>query len=279
MSTVNAGYQAAHHMDAGQRRLSRHRRESSRCEAFCFSLGSMSESALTPEPSELGQLRRERLLSARLYVCTDLQRFILRPDAGPVDELDLESLRQFYVDAFTGGVDIIQVRDKNVSVQTEIAALTLLKQVADEHGGLSAANDRADLALITGVDVFHVGQEDLSTDQARAILGDDVVIGRSCRTFEQVRAAVEDIGIDYYCTGPVWETPTKPGRAAVGTELPARASVLETAKPFFAIGGINAENLHEVTEAGAERVVVVRAVTEAADTVAAAQALREQLPG
>ncbi|TLP79839.1 thiamine phosphate synthase [Nesterenkonia sphaerica] len=232
----------------------------------------------TPEPTHLGQLRRERLLSARLYVCTDLQRFIAYPDAGPVNELGFEALRQFYAAAFAGGADIIQVRDKRVTVQTEIAALTLLKEVADEYGGLSAANDRADVAAITEVDVFHVGQEDLSTEQARSILGDDVVIGRSCRTFEQVREAEADIGIDYYCTGPVWETPTKPERAAVGLELPARAAALESAKPFFAIGGINAANLNEVTAAGADRVVVVRAVTEAEDPAAAAQALREQLP-
>lgn len=231
-----------------------------------------------PEPSQLGQLRRERLLGAQLYVCTDLQRFITRPEAGPVDELDLDALYEFFAAAYAGGTDIIQVRDKQVSVQTEIAALTLLKQTADEYGALSAANDRADLALITGVDVFHVGQEDLSTDQARGILGDDVLIGRSCRTWEQVREAVAEIGIDYYCTGPVWETPTKPGRAAVGTELPAQAATLESEKPFFAIGGINAENIGEVTEAGADRVVVVRAVTQAPDPAAAARTLRESLP-
>ncbi|WP_300345025.1 thiamine phosphate synthase [Nesterenkonia sp.] len=232
----------------------------------------------TPEPTQLGQLRRERLLSSRLYVCTDLQRFLRRPEAGPVDELDFDALREFFAAAYSGGTDIIQVRDKQVSAQTEIAALTLLKEVADEYGGLSAANDRADIAAITGVDVFHVGQEDLSTEQARMILGDDVVLGRSCQTLDQVREADSDIGIDYYCTGPVWETPTKPDRPAVGTELPAAAASLESAKPFFAIGGINAENIGEVTAAGADRVVVVRAVTQAADPAAAARALREKLP-
>ncbi|WP_150463206.1 thiamine phosphate synthase [Nesterenkonia ebinurensis] len=232
----------------------------------------------TPEPTHLGQLRRERLLASRLYVCTDLQRFITRPEAGPVDELDFEALRSFFAEAYAGGVDIIQVRDKNVSARTEIAALTLLKEVADEYAGLSAANDRADLALITGVDVFHVGQEDLATDHARAILGDDVIIGRSCRSLTQVREADSDIGIDYYCTGPVWETPTKPGRAAVGTELVAQAAGLESVKPFFAIGGINTENIGQVTGAGGDRVVVVRAVTQASDVAAAARTLREHLP-
>ncbi|WP_022872642.1 thiamine phosphate synthase [Nesterenkonia alba] len=240
----------------------------------------MSETTTStvPELTQLGQLRRERLLAARLYVCTDLQRFITRPEAGPVEELDLEALRTFCVAAFTGGVDIIQIRDKQVSVQTELAALTLLKQVADEHGGLSAANDRADVARLSDVDVLHVGQEDLSTDQARLIVGPDVVVGRSCRSLPQVREAVSEPGIDYFCTGPVWQTPTKPGRAAVGTELVSLAAGLETGKPFFAIGGINTENIAEVTQAGADRVVVVRAVTEAADPAAAARALRDHLP-
>lgn len=237
----------------------------------------MSEST-SPDPTQLGQLRRERLLNSRLYVCTDLQRFIAYPEAGPVDELGFEALRAFYADAFSGGADIIQVRDKNVSAQTELAALSLLKDVADEYGGLSAANDRADLALIAGVDVFHVGQQDLSTEQARMILGEDVLIGRSCQTLEQVREADADVDLNYYSTGPVWPTPTKPDRAAVGTELPAEAAALESVKPFFAIGGISAENIDEVTAAGAERVVVVRAVTEAEDTAAAAAALRQKLP-
>lgn len=234
--------------------------------------------AHTPHPSHMGHLRRERLVSARLYVCTDLQRFITRPEAGPVDELEFDALRDFFVAAYTGGVDIIQIRDKGVAVQTEIAALTLLRQVANEYGGLSAANDRADVALITGVDVFHVGQDDLTTEEARLVLGDDVVIGRSCQSIEQVREADSDIGLDYYCTGPIWETPTKPGRAAVGLELPAQAAGLESSKVFFAIGGIDETNIGEVTAAGADRVVVVRAVTQASDPAASARALREQLP-
>lgn len=240
----------------------------------------MTESltARTPEPSHLGQLRRERLLSSRLYVCTDLQRFIGDPAAGPVDELDFDALRSFFVEAYSAGVDIIQVRDKHVTVQTEIAALTLLKQVADEYGGLSAANDRADVAALTGVDVFHTGQEDLSTAEARTLLGDDVVLGRSCHTWEQVRDADSDIGLDYFCTGPVWETPTKPGRQAVGLDLPRQAAQLETATPFFAIGGVDQDTIGELTGVGVDRVVVVRAVTQASDVGEAVAALRRQLP-
>ncbi len=217
-------------------------------------------------------------MAVRLYVCTDLQRFITAPEAGPVDELDFDALRAFFEDCYAGGVDIVQVRDKQVSVRTEISALWLLKQVADEYGGLSAANDRADVAVIADVDVFHIGQDDLSPEQARSILGDDVLIGRSCRTAEQVQIAAEDPEVSYYCTGPVWETPTKPGRAAVGLELPRAAVDVEPSKPFFAIGGIDVENVDQVTEAGAWRAVVVRAVTDAPDPRAAAEALRSRLP-
>lgn len=242
----------------------------------------MNTAAPDHEPSHgqhtIGQLRRGRLMASRLYVCTDLQRFITAPDAGPVDELDFDALQAFFEAAYSGGVDIIQVRDKHVAVQTEIAALNLLRQIADSHGCLSAANDRADVAAVTGVDVFHIGQEDLTADQARQVLGEDVIIGLSCRTPEQVDDAAADPALDYFCAGPVWETPTKPGRAAVGLELPRHAAQLESSKPFFAIGGIDATTIDEVSASGAYRVVVVRAVTRAEDPHQASAALRERLP-
>ena len=134
------------------------------------------------------------------------------------------------------------------------------------------------------MDVFHTGQTDLTTAQCRALLGPDVVLGRSCHTGAQVRTARAEDGLDYFCTGPVWATPTKPGRAAVGLELPALAARLDVedlagARPWFAIGGVDADRLPEVRAAGAERIVVVRAVTQAEDPEAAARTLRAGLPG
>lgn len=225
---------------------------------------------------------RERLAAARLYLCTDLARFL---DAeGALDE---DRVAAFCRAVFAGGVDILQVRDKQVPVAVELRALALVRAAADAHGGLVAANDRADVALLAGVDVFHVGQTDLSTAQARAVLGPDVVLGRSCHTPDQVDAALADDGLDYFCTGPVWETPTKPGRAAVGLELPgyAAARSAEAAAagrsphPFFAVGGIDVPQVPQVRAAGAERIVVVRAITQAEDPEAAARALREAVAG
>lgn len=217
---------------------------------------------------EAGDRRRSALADARLYVCVDLSR-------------GLPELLDFAEAAFRGGVDILQVRDKHAEARAEVEALRALRPVAEAHGALLAANDRADVAVLAGVDVLHLGQGDLTTEDARALVGPEVLVGRSTRTIEQMREAEADPGIDYFCTGPVWETPTKPDRAAVGLELPRAAAELASTSqaptPFFAIGGIDVGRVPEVREAGAERIVVVRAVTAARDPEAAARALRDAL--
>lgn len=223
---------------------------------------------------------RDRLADARLYLCTDLAWFL---DAG--GGLEKDRFSTFCRAVFTGGVDILQVRDKQVPVAVELQALALVREAADAHGALVAANDRADVARLAGVDVFHVGQTDLTTQQARAVLGPDVVLGRSCHTPEQVDAALADEGLDYFCTGPIWPTPTKPGRPAVGLRLPQHAAARSTQiaagggkpSPFFAIGGIDVPQVPQVRAAGAERIVVVRAITQAEDPEAAARALRQAM--
>lgn len=224
--------------------------------------------------------RAARLAAARLYVCTDLSHH-LRDD----DSLDADAFAAFTAACFRGGVDVLQVRDKTVPVGVELEALGIVVELAREHGALSAANDRADVALLAGVDVFHTGQTDLTSRQAAALLGPDVLLGRSCHTPEQVRVAAADPELAYFCTGPVWETPTKPGRTAVGLALPRFAAELTAPKGeapgrvFFAIGGIDVARLPEVRATGAERIVVVRAVTGAEDPEAAARDLRAALEG
>src|SRR5690606_11157694 len=116
----------------------------------------------------------------------------------------------------------------------------------------------------------HLGQGDLPVPAARAILGPDVLIGRSTHAGPEAAAAAVQEGVDYFCTGPCWPTPTKPGRHAPGPDLVRYAAGLGTARPWFAIGGIDLGNLDEVLDAGARRVVVVRALTEADDPGAAA---------
>ena len=214
------------------------------------------------------------LSTARLYLCTDA-----RKDRG-----DFE---QFVDAAFAGGVDIIQLRDKSIEAAEELELLAVLKETAERHGRLWAVNDRADIAVLSGAPVFHIGQKDLPLAAARTLLNGNAAIGLSSHAPAQVDAALTaaagPAGLDYFCVGPVWATPTKPGRAAVGLELveyaagAARASAQEGQAdggvPWFAIGGIDHGNVEHVVEAGARRIVVVRAITEADDPAAAAASL------
>lgn len=214
--------------------------------------------------------RLAALDDARLYLCTDA-----RSSRG--------DLREFLHAAYSGGVDIIQLRDKKIDTRDEIAAIEVLADVAAQHGKLFAVNDRADIAAITGADILHLGQEDLTTAQARSIVGSDILLGRSNRNLEMFRTSLADDGIDYAVLGPVWATPTKPNRAPVGIDTIHEAaelvSQLQPTKPWWAIGGIDQSTVTEVHDAGAERIVVVRALTEATDPAAAAEALRAGIVG
>ncbi|MEV6770519.1 thiamine phosphate synthase [Nocardia sp. NPDC051030] len=216
---------------------------------------------------------RERLAAARLYLCTDARR-------------DTGDLAAFAEAAFAGGVDIIQLRDKGsageqqfgpLEAKAELGALAELKAAARRHGALVACNDRADIALAAGVDVLHLGQNDLPPWYARKILGPDVVIGRSTNNRNQAGLAAIDEHIDYFCTGPVYATPTKPGRQPSGLELVRSTADAHPHRPWFAIGGIDAERLPEVLAAGATRIVVVRAITAARDPEAAARSLKQRV--
>ncbi|MFF3829446.1 thiamine phosphate synthase [Streptomyces sp. NPDC048511] len=203
---------------------------------------------------------REQLSGARLYLCTDA-----RKQQGDLPE---------FLDAvLAGGVDIVQLRDKGMEAAEELEHLAVFADACKRHGALLAVNDRADVAHAIGSDVLHLGQGDLPVPAARAVLGEDVLIGRSTHAESEVDAAVAEAGVDYFCTGPCWPTPTKPGRHAPGLGLVRYAASLAPARPWFAIGGIDAGNLDEVLDAGARRVVVVRAITEAADPGEAAASL------
>lgn len=206
---------------------------------------------------------RKRLADAGLYLCTDART--ARGD-----------LAEFADAALAGGVDIIQLREKGLEARQELAALEILADAARRHGALLAVNDRADVARAAGADVLHLGQDDLPLDVAREIIGDRPVLGRSTHDEQQVATALTE-DVDYFCTGPCWPTPTKPGRPAPGLDLVRRTAALAPAKPWFAIGGIDADRLPEVLAAGARRIVVVRAITEADDPQAAARQLKAAL--
>ena len=199
--------------------------------------------------------RHTRLSRARLYlVC------------GAHDDA-------FIAAALRGGVDIVQLRDKAGDDDDVVATGVRYRRLCDAAGALLIVNDRPDLARACGADGVHVGQDDTAVAQARRVVGADALIGLSTHTPGQIDAAT---GVDYIGVGPVHVTPTKPGRPAVGLEL-VRYAAAHAAVPFFAIGGIDTTLAPRVAAAGATRVAVVRAITEAGDPQAAAAGLRAAL--
>jgi thiamine-phosphate pyrophosphorylase len=213
-----------------------------------------------PEPSDY----RPRLADARLYLCTDA-----RERQG-----DLE---WFLHDVLSNGVDIIQLRQKGLEAGPELRYLEIFRKACAAHGALLAVNDRADIAAVAGADVLHLGQDDLWCQDARGLIGPEPLIGLSTHDEGQALAASTEPAADYFCVGPMWPTPTKPGRPAPGLGLVRYAAALGTSRPWFAIGGIDEQNLDQVLAAGARRIVVVRAITEADQPGAAAARLAARL--
>jgi len=203
--------------------------------------------------------RHQRLRAARLYLVCDAQ-----PDA-------------FLDAALRGGVDIVQLRVKESSGAAILDAAGRFARICAAHGALFILNDRPDLVVQAGADGVHVGQEDMPVPQARTLVGADRIVGLSTHSPEQIDAA-GNLDVDYIGVGPVHETPTKPGRPAVGLEL-VRYAAGHAERPFFAIGGITAANLASVRSAGARRIAVVRALTQAGDPERVARQLHSELGG
>ena len=199
--------------------------------------------------------RRARLAAARLYFVTD------DPAVVPA--------------AIDGGADLVQLRLKDAPDGEVVAAGRELAALCAERSVPFIVNDRPDVAVACGADGVHVGQDDEPVDSARAVVGPDAIVGISTHSGEQVDAG-ERSGADYVVVGPVWETPTKAGRPATGLEL-IRYAAAKVRKPWFAIGGIDRERVRAVVDAGATRIVVVRAIQASADPRAAAAELREAL--
>jgi len=199
-------------------------------------------------------LRRQRLHDARLYLVCDIRE----------DALITAALR--------GGADIVQLRDKQADEAALVAAGRRYAALCADHGALFILNDRPDLVAATGADGVHVGQDDCPVTAARETVGADRLIGLSTHTAEQIAAAGRS-DVDYIGVGPVHATPTKLGRPAVGTAL-VREAVSHATHPFFAIGGLDLTTVGAVRDAGAHRIAVVRAITDAVDPEAAARELR-----
>ena len=200
---------------------------------------------------------------ARLYLVCDAGR----PDDELAALLDA---------ALAGGVDLVQLRDKEAGDERLLTAARVFRAAADRHRVPFLINDRPDLLAPARADGVHVGQDDLAVREARVIAGPDAIVGLSTHSPSQLAAAHEAVGPDrpdYLSVGPVHETPTKAGRPAAGLEYVRQAADAATI-PWFAIGGIDPGNVAAVREAGATRIVVVRAIADAADPEAAARALR-----
>lgn len=212
------------------------------------------------EPEGLAQRRREWLGRSRLYLVCDMLPGGLEPE---------ELLRP----ALQGGVDIVQLREKDADDRDIVRAGRIFRRLCDAYDALFIVNDRPELALACAADGVHLGQGDADPVEVRRMVGADMLIGLSTHSPEQVDDAT---GVDYIGVGPVNATPTKPDYAPVGPALVTYAA--QNARvPFFAIGGIDAGTVEAAIDAGAERVAVVRAIRDAADPAEAAQTLRTRI--
>lgn len=202
------------------------------------------------------KIKKERIKNKKLYLVTS--------SMPSQDEfLDRVAL------ALKGGVQIVQLREKAAPAKDIIELGIKLRELCSLYDALFIVNDRVDIAKITCADGVHLGQDDIEIKQARKILGDEAIIGVSTHSPDQAKEAM-DSGADYIGVGPVFETPTKPGKKAVGLEYVKWASQ-NADIPWFAIGGINSENLSEVLNAGVSSVAVVRAIMNAENPEIAAK--------
>ena len=200
--------------------------------------------------------RRLRLAVAQLYVVLD------------------DAHTHVLEAALRGGVDVVQLRDKEASDDDLVRAAEPFRRACDAYGALFVLNDRPDLVAACGADGVHVGQSDASVAKARALVGAELLVGLSIETEAQLDAIA---GADYLGVGAVFATPTKTESVAGGLEL-VRATAARVTIPWFAIGGIELENVAEVVAAGAPGVAVVRAIRDANDPEAAARDLRAAFP-
>jgi thiamine-phosphate pyrophosphorylase len=214
---------------------------------------------------DLGADRRARLAAARLYlVCGESI-----PDGSSAEAVLPDLLRA----AIAGGVDIVQLREKQLPDDELVAVANAARALCERLGALLIVNDRPFVAREVGADGVHVGQEDMPVEEVRELLGADMLIGLSTHAPQEIDAV--DAGlVDYIGVGPVHATPTKPGRPAVGLEL-VRHAAEHASVPFFAIGGIDARNASAAIDAGARRLCVLRAIASAEDPEHAAHELRE----
>jgi thiamine-phosphate pyrophosphorylase len=213
----------------------------------------------TLESELLGYPLKQKLHNANLYLITSNQ----------------PNLLQIVEDSLKGGLPLLQYRQKEGDDLTRIAEVTKLRELCCQYKALFIINDRLDLALAVKADGIHLGQQDLPIAVARQILGPQAIIGRSTTSPTEMSQAIAE-GADYLGVGPVYTTPTKPGKPAAGLDY-VRYAVDNSPLPWYAIGGIDTSNLGEVIATGAKKVAVVRAIMEAENPTQVTQNLLSQL--
>jgi thiamine-phosphate pyrophosphorylase len=217
------------------------------------------QSSSMQTPSVLYQQRLQRLQQAPLYLVT-----------SPSD-----NLLAIVEAALDGGLTLVQYREKDAPDQLCLEMAQQLCRLCHRYGALFFVNDRVDIALGADADGVHLGQQDIPVALARQVLGADRLIGRSTTNPTEMAQALAE-GPDYIGVGPIYATPTKPGKAAAGFDY-IRHAINHASLPWFAIGGIDASNLAAVTAAGAMQVAVVRAIMAAPDPRQATQEILAQL--
>lgn len=203
--------------------------------------------------------RHQKLQEARLYLVTSASDQLLKIVEG----------------ALQGGLTLVQYRDKTADDLTKVEMGIKLCQLCHRYDALFLMNDRVDLALAVNADGVHLGQQDVPIAFARQLLGQARIIGRSTTNPQEMQRAIEE-GADYIGVGPVYDTPTKPGKSAAGLEY-IRHAAQNSPIPWFAIGGIDMNCLPDVVSAGAQRLAVVRAIMEAAQPTLVTQYFLSQL--
>ena len=213
----------------------------------------------TLESQVLGYPLRHQLHQAQTYLVTS-------PHENLLDVVEA---------ALKGGIEIVQHREKTANDEIRLQTACQLRALCHRYGALFIVNDRVDIALAADADGVHLGQQDLSMDAARAILGPHKIVGRSTTNPSELARALAEQA-DYIGVGPFFETPTKPGKAASGPDY-VRYALEHATMPFFVIGGVNLDNLSTVLAAGATRVAIVRAVMQADDPTATSQQLIQRM--
>ena len=208
--------------------------------------------------------KAKRLKNCKLYLVTDRSLFD-----------DLDTFYDAVASALAGGVDILQLREKTATAKEFVEIAKTLKHLCGLNDTIFIINDRVDIAQAVKADGVHLGQEDIDIHTARNLLGNEAIIGLSTHKPEDAINAMDN-GADYAGAGPVFTTPTKPGREAVGLEYVKWASKNMTI-PFFAIGGIDETNIEEVIKAGANRIAAVRAIINADCPKESANSLKSTL--